>query len=105
MDDINSRTLFISNNYETHGQNLHGTVQILDRYQRVAYIVIWILKNHMMFPVEKGGILNIMTRGIKSEPIVSQGISLSHILDKSSIQKIIENTWKKSEEILFPSVT
>ncbi|KYN19400.1 hypothetical protein ALC57_08270 [Trachymyrmex cornetzi] len=53
------------------------------------------LRDHIMFPAEKGGILNAMARGVKGEPIVSQGISLSHLLDESSIQKITENTWKK----------
>ena len=48
-----------------------------------------------MFPAQKNGILNTMARGTKGEPIVSQGISLSYLLDESSIQKITENTWKK----------
>jgi len=53
------------------------------------------LLDHIMLPAEKGGILNAMARGVKSEPIISQGISLSHLLDENSIQKITENTWKK----------
>ena len=53
------------------------------------------LRDHIMFPAEKNGILNTVARGAKGEPIVSQGISLSHLLDENSIQKITENTWKK----------
>jgi len=45
-----------------------------------------------MFPAEKEGILkNAMAGRVKGEPIASQGISLSHLLDESSIQKITEN--------------
>ncbi|KYQ58859.1 hypothetical protein ALC60_02139 [Trachymyrmex zeteki] len=51
--------------------------------------------DHIMFPAEKGGILNAMARGVKGQPIAYQGISLSHLLDESTIQKITENTWKK----------
>ena len=53
------------------------------------------LRDHIMFPAEKNGILNTMARGIRGEPIISQGISLSHLLDETSLQKITENTWNK----------
>jgi len=53
------------------------------------------LREHIMFPAEKNGILNTMARGAKGEPTLSQGISLSHLLDENTLQKITENTWKK----------
>lgn len=53
------------------------------------------LRDHIMFPAEKSGILNTMARGATGEPTVSQGISISHLLDEHSIQKITENTWNK----------
>lgn len=53
------------------------------------------LRDHIMFPAEKSGILNAMARGAKGEPTISQGLSLSHLLDEDSIKRITENTWKK----------
>ncbi|XP_032676788.1 uncharacterized protein LOC116846701 isoform X1 [Odontomachus brunneus] len=53
------------------------------------------LREHIMFPAEKNGILNTMARGVKGSPTEQQGISLSHLLDESSIEKIVKNTWKK----------
>jgi len=53
------------------------------------------LREHIMFPAEKNGILNTMARGAKGEPTLSQGISFSHLLDENTLQKITENTWKK----------
>jgi len=53
------------------------------------------LREHIMFPAEKNGILNTMARGVKGEPTISQGISFSHLLDENTLQKITENTWKK----------
>ena len=43
------------------------------------------LRDHIMLPAEKGGILNAMARRVKSESIISQGISLSHLLDENSL--------------------
>lgn len=48
-----------------------------------------------MFPAEKNGILNTMARGVKGEPISSQGIWISHPLDENSLQKMTESAWKK----------
>lgn len=53
------------------------------------------LRDHIMFPAEKIGILNTMARGVKGEPTLTQGISLSHLLDENAIQKITESAWKK----------
>ncbi|XP_071653598.1 uncharacterized protein [Temnothorax longispinosus] len=53
------------------------------------------LRDHIMFPAEKVGILNTVARGVKGEPIITQGISLSYLLDEDSLQKITENAWRK----------
>ncbi|XP_071572624.1 uncharacterized protein [Temnothorax nylanderi] len=53
------------------------------------------LRDQIMFPAERNGILNTMARGVKGEPVLTQGISLSHLLDENSLEKITENTWKK----------
>jgi len=53
------------------------------------------LRDHIMFPVEKTGILNTVARGVKGEPILIQGISLSHLMDENTLQKITESAWKK----------
>lgn len=53
------------------------------------------LRDHIMFPAERSSILNTMARGVTGEPTVPQGISLSHLLDDNSIQKLTENTWNK----------
>ena len=53
------------------------------------------LRDHIMFSAEKNSILNTMARGVKGEPTLSQGISLSHLLDENSLEKITESTWKK----------
>lgn len=55
--------------------------------------------SHNVPSKKKGGILNakggiLKTRAVKGKSIISQGISLSYLLDESSIQKITENTWK-----------
>jgi len=57
------------------------------------------LRKHIMFPAEKNGILNIMARGAKGEPIMSQEISFSYLFDENSLQKITENTWEKIWEL------
>lgn len=53
------------------------------------------LREHIMFPAEKYGILNTMARSVKGEPTEQQGISLSYLLDGPSIEKIVKNTWEK----------
>ncbi|XP_071653561.1 uncharacterized protein [Temnothorax longispinosus] len=53
------------------------------------------LRDQIMFPAERNGILNTMARGVKGEPVQAQGISLSHLLDENSLEKITENAWKK----------
>jgi len=53
------------------------------------------LRDHIMFPAEKTGILNTVARGVKGEPTLTQGISLSHLMDENTLQKITESAWKK----------
>lgn len=53
------------------------------------------LRDHIMFPAEKNAILNTMARGVKGEAVLTQGISLSHLLDENTLQRITENAWKK----------
>lgn len=53
------------------------------------------LRDYIMFPAERSGILNTVARGAAGEPTIAQGISLSHLLDEHSIQKITENTWNR----------
>lgn len=59
------------------------------------------LREHIMFPAEKNGILNTMVRGVTGEQIARQGISLSHLLDENTIQKITEDTWKRFGENFY----
>ncbi|XP_077279178.1 uncharacterized protein LOC143906797 [Temnothorax americanus] len=53
------------------------------------------LRDYIMFPAKKVGILNTVARGVKGEPIITQAISLSYLLDEDSLQKITENAWRK----------
>lgn len=53
------------------------------------------LRDHIMFPAERNGILNTMAWGVRVEPVIIQGISLSHLLSETSLQKITEKTWKR----------
>jgi len=53
------------------------------------------LKDHILFPAEKSNILNTMARGIRGQPIATQGISLSHLMDENTLKKIADDAWKK----------
>lgn len=53
------------------------------------------LRDHIMFAAEKNGILNTVARGVTGESVSPQGISLSHLLDEKSLQRITESAWKK----------
>ena len=61
------------------------------------------LRDYIVFPAEKNRILNTMARGIRGKPTLSQGISLSYLLDKNSLRKIIKSVWKKFREHFFLS--
>lgn len=54
------------------------------------------LRDHIMFPAERPAILNSVARGISGQPTVTQGGSISNLLDENSIKKIIQSTWDKT---------
>ncbi|XP_070516614.1 uncharacterized protein [Cardiocondyla obscurior] len=53
------------------------------------------LRDHIMFPAEKSSILNTVARGVRGEQVLTQGISLSNLMDEKTLKKITENAWKK----------
>jgi len=50
------------------------------------------LRDHIMFPAEKPAVLNAMARGMTGHTIPGDAISIYHLLDEASLQKIAEST-------------
>ena len=53
------------------------------------------LKNHIMFPVEKPAILNVIARGAMGQTIPAGTVSITSLLDEASLDKIAQNTSKR----------
>lgn len=53
------------------------------------------LKNHIMFPVEKPAILNVLARGAMGQAIPAGTVSITSLLDEASLDKIAQNTSKR----------
>lgn len=56
------------------------------------------LKNHIMFPVEKPSMLNTLAQGAMGHPVPAGSISLYHMMDEKTLEKIAESAgarlWK-----------
>jgi len=50
------------------------------------------LRDHIMFPAEKPAVLNAMARGMTGHAIPGDAISIYHLLDEASLQKIADST-------------
>ena len=53
------------------------------------------LRNHIMFPVEKPAILNVIARGAMGQTVPAGSISISSLLDEASLDRIAQNTSRR----------
>lgn len=53
------------------------------------------MREHVMFPIERPGLLHSLARSISGHPTNQQGINMMHLLDEETLQRISENAWGK----------
>ena len=53
------------------------------------------LRNHIMFPVEKPAILNVIARGAMGQAVPAGSISIASLLDEASLDKIAQSTSRR----------
>ena len=53
------------------------------------------LRNHIMFPVEKPAILNVIAKGAMGQRIPAGSVSISNLLDEESLDRIAQSTSRK----------
>ena len=65
------------------------------------------LKDHIMFPAERPALLNTIAKGIMGRTVSLQGGSISNLMDKMAIEKIVASTWNRfwSKFLIFGNVS
>ena len=60
-----------------------------------------------MFPAERPALLNTIARGIMGRTVSLQGGSISNLMDKMAIEKIVASTWNRfwSKFLIFGNVS
>lgn len=53
------------------------------------------LRDRIMFPAERNAVLNTVARGMTGQAVVKQGLSVAHLFDEETLEKLADSTWNK----------